>query len=96
MGEKRFLAYHMKWMRNFSPSLDLDPYMNCLMGLRKDVLGSAKEYDHTITDIVKCVEGLGVTLTDPLLHTLDFTVENQVHYLSVHRIHFLWIGQLKI
>lgn len=47
--------YHMKWMRNFSLSLDLDLYMNCLMGQRKDVLGSAKEYDHTITETVKWV-----------------------------------------
>lgn len=47
--------YHMKWMRNLSLSLDLDLYMNCLMGQRKDVLGSAKEYDHTITKTVKWV-----------------------------------------
>lgn len=45
--------YHMKWMRNLSLSLDLDLYMNCLMGQRKDVLGSAKEYNHTITETVK-------------------------------------------
>lgn len=79
----RMNRYHMKWMRNLSLSLDLDLYMNCLMGQRKDVLGSAKEYDHTITETVKWVARHWDSYTDD---GFDFDINNvNLIYTCLHK-----------
>lgn len=61
--------------------------MNCLIGQRKDVLGSAKGYDHTITETVKWMvrQVFNEKYSDCILYYFGFSLVGFIlrYYLSL-------------